>query len=648
MRLRECFLATPSSALTKLTVVLRQDYSISLRPLLILAGFMAEPLCETMCFGIIETLPLEVFQNIVSYLDIGDEARLYSTCSRLHIYGVPFLLEPFTRNQRAMLWALRHDDVALFQCCVQAGAPLSVVTVFKTKKPEPGVNKTGETGRPRVRSPKRLSTLALSVRRQSLRIFEHLRACGVSFEGVAPAALQTQLRALMKRLVSPGRLGTLQALAECGFLSCIEAYTDRDTAWPLSRAIVAGASEALVRLFLQAGADVNAAHEHRRFGSIAPLSASILTSDASMNQLLVHHGAAYEPSTLHFRPATRPTRHPLFAAVRRLAQSQVHDTSILEDCLSHGCCLNRTEPRVWDRGFNWDWRPRQQFSTPLLEFLDAIPSMTGTAAQKQATLQNLAFLVERGARTPAAPDDVPGTLIQATTPSCLELLIDRWQLEALNNDHFFAIVTILVEAGCMDGAMGRIMRRYCRGVRNRDPFFAAAWCGWRRLVDLFLAQPGVDPSALLLHLLVDSGTKEMAAVERLLVAAVDHLLARGADINASASPLGSSALHMLCTVYQHPTPDTMWWHRSPYQEPVVEHRRDLLRLMMSRGADPLLRFHGRNAPTELVQYLNVADPSTRAWIKKVGRTLCEGMVAQRAARGSRNAPFRSGCSSINA
>ncbi|TQW01060.1 ankyrin repeat-containing domain [Cordyceps javanica] len=582
-----------------------------------------------MGFGTIEFIPVEVFEGIVSYLDVGDEARLYSTCRRLHNYGGPSLLGPFQRNQRAVLWALRHDDVALLKRCVAAGAPPSVVAVFKTKQPKRCVHSIGEPGRPRVCSPKRLSTLALAARQRSLRTFEYLSAQGVGFEGVAPAALKVQLRALMKRLVTAARLGTLQTLTERGFLSKIEACTDQDTAWPLSRAILAGASETLVQMFVDAGADVNAAHEHRRFGSISPLSAAILASGTGMKRLLVRHGAVYEQPALYVRPVTRPTRHPLFAAVQRLAQSQIHDTSAVEDCLAHGCCINRTEPRVWDRGFNWDWRPLQQFSTPLLEFLDAIPSMTGSAAQKRAALQNLAFLLARGARTPAAPDDVPGTLIQSTTPSCLELLIDRWQVEALNDDHFFAIVTMLVESGRMDGAMGRIMRRYCRGVRNRDPYFAAAWRGWRRLVDLFLARRGVDPSALLLHLLVDSGTKEMAAVERLLVAAVDHLLARGADINAPASPLGSSALHMLCTVYQHPAPDSMWWNRSPYQESVVEHRRGLLRLMMSRGADPLLRFRGRNAPTELVQHLAAADPSTRAWIRKVGRTLCEGMIAQR-------------------
>ncbi|OAA60047.1 ankyrin repeat-containing domain protein [Cordyceps fumosorosea ARSEF 2679] len=588
-----------------------------------------------MSLSTIETLPLEVFQNIVACLELGDEARLYSTCRRLHLYGTPLLLDPFRRNQRAVLWALRHDDVALLQRCEQSGAPLSVVTVFKTKQPEQVFNRKGEPGRVRVCSPKRLSTLVLAVRGRSPRVFEHLSMRGSGFNGVATAALRLQLRGLMKRLVSPGRLETLQNLIECGFISSVEAFTDRDTAWPLSRAILAGASETLVQLFLDAGADVNASHEHRHFGSIAPLAAAIMSSSSSsgMRRLLVLHGAMYEPAALHFRPVARPTRHPLFAAVQRLAQSQVHDTSIVEECLAHGCCLNRVEPRVWDRGFNWDWRPRQQSSTPLLEFLDTIPSMSGgSAAQKRATLQNLAFLLARGARTPIAPeDDVPGTLAQAMTPSCLELLIDRWQVESLNDDHFFAIVTMLVEAGCMDGAMGRIMRRYCRGIRNRDPFFASAWRGWRRLIDLFLSRRGVDPSVLLLHLLVESGTKEMAAVERLLVAAVDHLLARGADINAPASPLGSSALHMLCTIYQHPNPDTMWWHRSPYQEPVVQHRRELLRLMMSRGADPLLRFNGRNAPTELVQYLAIADPSTRAWIKKVSRTLCEGMVAQRAA-----------------
>ncbi|KAM0744158.1 hypothetical protein ACQRIT_001472 [Beauveria bassiana] len=597
-----------------------------------------------MCFGTIETIPVEVFENITSYLSIGDEARLYATCRRLHIHGAPLLLGPFERNQRAMLWAISHDDLALLRRCTRAGAPLDVIVVFKTKKPEPGVNRRGEAGRPRVRSPKRLSTLALAARRHSPHVFEHLVARGVGFglggpTGVSLAALRRQLRRLMQKLVSPARLGTLRELIERGFVAEVAMHAGRDAAWPLSRAIVAGASEDLVRRLVDAGADLHAVHEHRRFGSIAPLSAAILTSTPNMARLLVRLGASYEEPgvALPLRPPAerRPTRHPLFAAVQRLAQSQAHDTSAVEDCLAHGCSINRTEPRVWDRGFNWDWRPRQQYSTPLLEFLDAIPSMSGTTAQRHATLQNLAFLLSRGARTPPLAPDLPGAIVQTTTPSSLELLIDRWQVEALNDDHFFRVVTMLVDAGCMDGAMGRIMRRYCRGVRNRNPYFAPAWRGWRRLIDLFLARPGIDPSALLLHLLVDSGTKEMAAVERLLVAAVDYLLARGADINAPASPLGTSALHTLCTVYQHPTPDTMWWHRSPYQESVVRHRCDLLHLMMSRGADPLLRFRGRNAPTELIQYLKVADPSTRAWIKKVGRTLCEGMASQRIARANR-------------
>ena len=585
-----------------------------------------------MCFGTIEILPLEIFETIVSYLDIGDEARLYSTCRHLHIYGKPLLLDPFDRKQRAMIWAVRHDALALLKRCGRAGAPLHVVTVFKTKKSLSSAYKEGAPLRPRVCSPKLFSTLALAVRSESLDVFEHLCAQGVGFEGIPPSALNHQLRVLMKKIVSPGRLDKLRTLIERGFIAKVAAHTTRDIAWPLSRAIVAGASEELVQLFIDAGANLNATHEHRYFCSIAPLAAAILTSNTGgeLARRLVRHGATYEPSSLHFRPA-RPTRHPLFAAVQRLAQSGEHNVSVVEDCLAHGCDINKTEHRVWDRGFNWDWRPRQQLSTPLLEFLDAIPSISDSAAQQQATIQNLAFLLDHGARTPVIPD-LASAIIQSTTPSCLELLIDRWQVESLNDDHFFAIVTMLVEAGCMDGAMGRLMRRYCRGVRNQDQYFADAWRGWRRLLDLFLAQPSADPSLLLMHLLVDSGTKEMSTVERLLVAAVDYLISRGADINAPVSPLGSSALHMLCTVYQHPTPDTMWWHRSPYQDSVVQHRRDLLHLMMSRGADPLRRFCGRNAPTELIQYLKVADPSTRAWIKKVGKTLCEGMVTQRLAK----------------
>lgn len=587
-----------------------------------------------MCFGTIEILPLEIFETIVSYLSIGDEARLYSTCRHLHIYGGPLLLDPFERKQRAMLWAVRRDDLALLKRCVRSGAPLHVVTVFKIKNALSSACIGGTRVRPRVCCPKLLSTLALAVRSESLHVFEHLCAQGVDFEGIPPSALNRQLRVLMKKLVSPGRLDKLQTLIERSFVAKVAAHTGHDIAWPLSRAIVAGASEELVQLFIDAGADLNSTHEHRSFGSIAPLAAAILTSNTGGNlaRRLVRHGATYEPSTLHFRPA-RPTRHPLFAAVQRLAHSMENDVSVVKDCLAHGCDINKTEHRVWDRGFNWDRRPRQQLSTPLLEFLEAIPSISGSAAQQQATVQNLAFLLDHGARTPVVPD-LAGAIIQTTTPSCLELLIDRWQVESLNDDHFFTIVAMLVEAGCMDGAMGRLMQRYCRGVRNQDPYFADAWRGWRRLLDLLLAQPSADPSVLLMHLLVDSGTKEMSTVERLLVAAVDHLVARGADINAPVSPLGSSALHMLCTVYQHPTPDTMWWHRSPYQDSVVQHRRDLLRLMMSRGADPLRRFGGRNAPTELIQYLKIADPSTRAWIRKVGKTLCEGMVAQRLAKAS--------------
>ncbi|KAJ6789465.1 hypothetical protein PWT90_00266 [Aphanocladium album] len=601
-------------------------------------------------FGAIETLPLEIFEDVTSYLDLGDEARLYATCRRLHAYGTPLLLTPFERNQRAMLWALRHDDLGLFRRCVSFGASAHVVTVFKTKPPEmvydDEADKDGNlpVRRPRPRTPKHMSTLAVAVRARARAVFAHLQAEGVGFEGIPPAALRGQLRVLMKALVSPRRLHELPALIEGGFLAQVEAHTDRVVAWPLSRAIVAGASTELAQLFLDAGADLQATHEHSYHGCVAPLAAAMLTSTVDMTRLLVRHGQTRDPPVQqYFRAARRagpaPARRPLFAAVQRLARDPVDGAAMVADCLAHGCDINETETRVWDRGFNWNWRPHQQLSTPLLEFLDRLPLSPGTPAQLAATVRSLAFLLARGARTPALAADGSGgsrpassPLIRTVTPSCLELLLDRWQLPSLNDDQVFAMVTMLVEAGCMDGAMGRLMRRYCRGVHNEEPYFEPAWRGWRRLLDLFLARPGVDPSVLLLHLLVDSGTREMSTVEPLLVAAVDYLQARGADINAPVSAKRSSALHMLCSVYQHPMPDTMWWHRSPYQAEVVQHRRDLVHMMMSRGADPLLRFNGRDSMGELTVYLKATDPSATAWVYKIGKTLCEGIVAQRLAQ----------------
>ncbi|KAJ2973447.1 hypothetical protein NQ176_g6605 [Zarea fungicola] len=583
-----------------------------------------------MSFGTIETVPAEVFENIVSYLGLGDEARLYSTCSRLNRYGDPILLGPFERNQRALLWALRRDDLALLHRCVKYGASLHVVTVSQSKGPEEGVNKDGESARPRVRVPKLMSTLALAARAKRLQVFNFLSSQGVEFGHLAPGPLRSQLRVLMKYLVSPKHLEKLERLIELGFISKVEEHSHADIAWPLARAIVAGASVELAQTFIEHGASLSTTHEHRYFGNLAPLAASIMTSTPDMSRLLTRHGAEYSPPETYFR-RSKPVRQPIFAAVQKLAESNSSDTTMVELCLANGCCINKQESRTWARGFNWDWRPRQQLTTPLLEFLDAAPCINTTAQQKEATIANLAFLLEAGARTPAVTD-LAGAIIQSTTPSCLELLLDKYHLEALNDDHFFTIVTMLVEAGCMDDAMGRLMRRYCRGARNQEPFFQPCWTGWKKLLDLFLVRPDADPSKLLMHLLVDSGTKELSTVERFLVSSVDYLIERGADINAPVSPLNSSPLHMLCSVYQHPRPDNMWWNRSPYQQSVVQHRQDLLHLMMSRGADPLLRFRGRNSPTELIQYLRGVDPSTRAWIRKVGKTLCEGMRAQKLAK----------------
>lgn len=605
------------------------------------------------CLSAIESLPLEIFEKIISYLDLPGEARLYAASRSLQIYGSPQLFKPLERNQRAMRWALCHDDVKVLERCVSFGASLHIVTVFKTKPPAPGVNRHGVPHLVRPRSPKHLSTLILAARCGSMQVVAYLRTQGVVFEALSPGAVKSHLTVLMKRLVRRGQLHVLQKLIDCGFIAKVEDRTSKDIAWPVSRAILAGASLELMQRFIDAGADLHRPYARTHGGSVTPLTAAIFASTNAMTRLLVAHGARYEPAPafvsdegadfplpapLVVQPA-RPTCHPLFAAIQRLArcggseataeEAAVQDRVFVDDCVAHGCDINRTEHRLWIRGFNWDWRPHQQLTTPLLEFLEALPSIQGSPAQQAATRANLAFLLDRGARTPDVPD-IPGDLIQTRTPSCLELLLDRYQLAALNEPHFFALVTLLVDAGCMDGAAGRLMRRYCRGVCNQDPYFEPAWRGWRRLIDLLLTRPSIDPSVLLLHLLVDSGTKEAAAVERLLVSTVDYLISRGGDINAPVSPRGSSALHMLCSVYQHPTPDTLWWHRSPYQEPVVQHRRDVLHLMMSRGADPQLRFQcGRNAPMELIVYIRAADPSTRAWIKKVGRTLGEGMAVQR-------------------
>lgn len=157
-----------------------------------------------MCFGTIEVLPLEIFETIVSYLRIGDEARLYSTCRHLHIYGEPLLLDPFERRQRAMLWAVRRDDLALLKRCVRAGAPLHVVTVFKTKEALSSAYNRGMRVRPRICCPKLLSTLVLAVRSESLHVFEHLCAQGVGFKGHPAVRAQSPAACAHEEARQPG------------------------------------------------------------------------------------------------------------------------------------------------------------------------------------------------------------------------------------------------------------------------------------------------------------------------------------------------------------------------------------------------------------------------------------------------------------
>ncbi|KAJ3496622.1 hypothetical protein NLG97_g2522 [Lecanicillium saksenae] len=41
---------------------------------------------------------------------------------------------------------------------------------------------------------------------------------------------------------------------------------------------------------------------------------------------------------------------------------------------------------------------------------------------------------------------------------------------------------------------------------------------------------------------------------------------------------------------------------------------------------------GKDCMMELTVYFRAANPSIKAWINKIGNTLCEGMVAQRLAR----------------
>ncbi len=79
-----------------------------------------------MYFGPIETLLVEIFENVVPYLAYATKPDYTRMLGAAHLPqdATP---RPSTRHQRATLWDLCHDDLTPLERFVQVGAPLVVV-----------------------------------------------------------------------------------------------------------------------------------------------------------------------------------------------------------------------------------------------------------------------------------------------------------------------------------------------------------------------------------------------------------------------------------------------------------------------------------------------------------------------------------------
>ncbi|KAK7755879.1 hypothetical protein SLS62_002166 [Diatrype stigma] len=557
-----------------------------------------------------DQLAPELLGAIVDLLEPRELACLSACSKALQKFIDPVLYGTESSRARAMRWACAHGNLGLIRKAIAHGAPPSAIEA----RPGPGRSGTAP-GASSV-----LLTVYLAAKHQQAGAFLLLLSLGARMD---LPWVRNQVKKTTKWLARHPEL--LQAYLAAGCDAQVRAVHCPEVAWPLVPAVRAGAPPALVRLLVERGASPNQVVGGGRGRAIeSPLSAAISRCSRELVDVLVEMGAdIHGREILPPSRARAPTQIPLFAAAKLMATSPEEGRLMMSVCLQYGadinqhaCFSNSNELFYW--------------ITPLLVYLDSVP--WGDAAadrqlQKEA-LGVISYFFDQGA-TDSVPEDKrprrPRRLstcdhLWIETPYPIEMLLDRWKLYSLTQDRYFSIIELLAQRTNLVDLTIRLVRKHSYRFKPTEPWSADVRAGWRRLLDVLLAQQDVNINLLLFNLIVDKGesigyNNPSVGLGVLYHMVIESLLDRGADINTLDNPKGTTAMHELCRFYSMKATDPAPIFDCGLNDPYLMNQRYLLfDLLMERGANPTIATGGKTAVDVLLSTLDKATERAKPFL----------------------------------
>lgn len=374
----------------------------------------------------LEWLPNELLDPILDDLDVGDIARLTRCSQRLRGRLEAELYKDTGRVHRAAEWGSKTGNIDCLRAAVRHGGQFDV---FK---------------------------LSFAARKSQDEAFQFMLDHGARIE-VEPTddkTLRHQVWKLMKSLSRPENFGMMRLFYEAGLdEQAREAGLCPQAVWPLDMIFKHGGPDVYERLQLvldRGGIRLDVGWPNS--GTL--ISLAIAANLPDMVDFLVAHGLdmvgkeGNKPRAVS-RSRGWPCHIPVFAAAHEMARSD-HGVAMMRLILQHGADINqRARVLHWPRQ-GYYLRTDYYCTTPLLVFLDSIPSWED--GEGPDVVEGLNFLIKHGAmlRLPDVKEEQGSVLPfykHTRPPTPIDLLLVRWGLRKLNSPRFLAVIRFLVRHG---------------------------------------------------------------------------------------------------------------------------------------------------------------------------------------------------------
>lgn len=583
----------------------------------------------------LELLPQELLDQITSLLDLTDVFQL-GECSDLLC---PRLL-PALRGT-----ALRHacnlDLPRVAHWAVQSGVDPSTVSFSKT--PRVRRHRHSEVGRAYSLSTRgdrlvSVSSLHLAAKRGNSRVFACLLRLGARVDGCNLTARQGW--ALVDSICAPSQSDFAFPFLQAGLGSQLSPGLRDELLFGLLRS---GTTRDIVRRVLALGADPNSLHHRRKWLTLSPLAATALQGDAVLSRLLLDRGAQINGPRLD-RVVKLPLHIPLYAvAYAGAAKDETDILDRLQLCIDAGADVNH-RAAVAIRGLPCYRHDHFLYTTPFLFYLNSIKSWEPEAASRHEAI--IHWFAQNGASIlPEPVPEVPTSITekgfkQISPPSPVQLLLDKWGVKECANPSFLDTLELLISLGGLPPqTTGTLLAKY--DFPPSDAHLPdAVLSAWTSLITSLPQHPTLDLNLTLWEYIVAKGTAssetDCAPMGALSHPTIDALLAAGADINwlppdgmHNNITAGRTALLELCAAYH----DLERNHWGSWEHLAVHHRdggrlavqrKELVRFLLGRGADPGVRWRGKTAAQLLEDggwwwWLS-------GWDKKEGREFLGGIA----------------------